>query len=401
MSQQRKVTSYKTLRGLVSRLRDDFKQSDFVILYAYNGTCKTRLSMEFKDKGKTKVTSQLTDESGNALVDDKGRPLTTKSIVPDTLYFNAFTEDLFTWDNDLENDSDRVLKMNPDSNFLKGFKELALEERIANYLQRYAKFDFDIDYEKWTIAFSKLVKNPKYREGSPLPETITEENIKVSRGEQNIFIWCIFMSICELVLDGAEAYDWVKYLYIDDPISSLDDNNAIAVATDLTKLLLKGKDELGDFRIKTVISSHHSLFYNVVCNELKKESRKQYFLYRGKDDTFSIQTTEDTPFFHHVATLSELKTASDNGEVFTHHFNALRGILEKTSVFFGYNDFSDCIHGIEDEALFTRALNLLSHGRYSLYQPQKMGDDTKDLFTKILNGFLDRNKFSLPKLLDK
>lgn len=373
----RKVTSYKTLRNLVLRLQDDLKQSDFVLLYAYNGTGKTRMSMEFKDAQKRK---------------NKGQS--------DTLYFNAFTEDLFTWDNDLENDSARVLKMNPDSNFLKGFEQLALEKRIANYLQRYATFDFDIDYDKWTIAFSKQVKNPKHREGNSEPEYITAENIKISRGEQNIFIWCIFMSICELVLDGAEAYDGVKHLYIDDPISSLDDNNAIAVACDLTKLLLKGKDELGDFYVKTVISSHHSLFYNLVCNELKKERRKQYFLYRRKDDAFSIQTTEDTPFFHHVATLSELKSAADTGEVFTHHFNALRSILEKTSVFFGYNDFSDCIHGIDDDELFNRALNLLSHGRYSLYQPQKMGDDTKDLFAKILNGFLDRNKFNLPKLLN-
>jgi hypothetical protein len=33
--------------------------------------------------------------------------LATKS---DTLYFNAFTEDLFHWDNDLENDMTRVLQ---------------------------------------------------------------------------------------------------------------------------------------------------------------------------------------------------------------------------------------------------------------------------------------------------
>ena len=30
----------------------------------------------------------------------------------DTLYFNAFTEDLFYWDNDLEYDTERVLKIN-------------------------------------------------------------------------------------------------------------------------------------------------------------------------------------------------------------------------------------------------------------------------------------------------
>ena len=39
-------------------------------------------------------------------------------------------------------------------------------------------------------------------------------------------------------MDGAEAYNWVKYVFIDDPVSSLDDNNAIAVASDLSQLLI-------------------------------------------------------------------------------------------------------------------------------------------------------------------
>ncbi len=37
-----------------------------------------------------------------------------------------------------------------------------------------------------------------------------DSNIKVSRGEENIFIWCIFLAICELVIDGNEAYKWLS-----------------------------------------------------------------------------------------------------------------------------------------------------------------------------------------------
>jgi hypothetical protein len=44
--------------------------------------------------------------------------LATKS---DTLYFNAFTEDLFHWDNDLENDMTRVLQLK-ESKFFKVFE---------------------------------------------------------------------------------------------------------------------------------------------------------------------------------------------------------------------------------------------------------------------------------------
>ena len=34
-------------------------------------------------------------------------------------YFNAFTEDLFSWDNDLQDDWDRKLNINLESTFLK------------------------------------------------------------------------------------------------------------------------------------------------------------------------------------------------------------------------------------------------------------------------------------------
>ncbi|MFM9950351.1 MAG: AAA family ATPase [Saprospiraceae bacterium] len=366
MSGKPKVQPYKTLRKLAERLRDDLSSNDFVLLYAYNGTGKTRLSIEFKNKGK-------------------------KGDKRDTLYYNAFTEDLFSWDNDLKNDTERKLQINSDSNFFNGFKELSLEGRISTYLARYATFDFDIIYEdkernenkeneKWNIVFKK--DNESY--------------IKISRGEENIFIWCIFLAICEITMDGDEAYDWVKYIYIDDPISSLDDNNAIAVATDLSKLLNRANG-----KVKTVISSHHSLFFNVMCNEIKKLKHTRYFLHRNGAEGYGLQKTDDTPFFHHVALLSELKHAMETGDIKTYHFNSLRSILEKTSSFFGFNDFGKCIYGIEDEVLFERALNLFSHGAYSIYNPVQMGDDNKELFKRILQGFLERHKFDLPEILVK
>jgi hypothetical protein len=172
----------------------------------------------------------------------------------------------------------------------------------------------------------------------------------VSRGEQNIFIWCIFMAICERMLDGHESYLGKKYLYIDDPISSLDDNNAISVACDLAKLLRraatrKDADEK-PAPIKVIFSSHHALFFNVMCNEVGRKiddapsvDHRRYFLHRPSGDgTYTLQATEDTPFFHHVATLAELQRAADpkKGKLYTFHFNALRSVMEKTASFFGH-----------------------------------------------------------------
>lgn len=391
------IRTYQSLRKLVTRLRDDLNggNQDLILLYAFNRTGKTRLSMEFKNAGKRK---------------SKKNP----QGIADTLYFNAFTEDLFIWDNDLDGDTVRQLKLNPDSNFFNGLKDLALDETIAGYLDRYADFDFDIDYTNWKISFSKEFL--RQRRGAD-PERITETNIKISRGEQNIFIWCLFMALCERLLDGHASYQSFKYLYIDDPISSLDDNNAIGVACDLAKLLRRAarrREESGAAApIKVVFSTHHALFFNVICNEIGRPkedepsvAHRRYFLHRQDAECFyTLRGTEDTPYFHHVATLAELQRAADpqKGKLYTFHFNALRSVMEKTASFFGHADISFCLKALnseEDRALYNRALNLLSHGKYAIHEPTEMGNDNKDLFRRILSDFLTTFQFALPELAD-
>lgn len=355
MSDAPKIVEYLNHAKMAERLRDDLRTKKIVLLFAYNGTGKTRLSKAFKDKGK-------------------------RGDQRDTLYFNAYTEDLFHWDNDLTNDAEYSLRINADSRFFSGLKELSLEAKIFAYLERYADFDFTIDYEQWRITFSRG----------------DDKNIKISRGEENIFIWCIFLAICELAIEGHQSYAWVKYLYIDDPISSLDDNNAIAVASDLCHLL----KSMGE-TLTAVVSSHHGLFFNVMWNELKRVNIKYvtYFYYRAlAEEKYSLQKTDETPFFHHVAMLSELEHAVATNQIYTHHFNVLRSIMEKTAVFFGYKDFSGCIHGLDDTVLYARALNLLSHGKYSIYQPREMVDDTRELFKQIFSSFMEKYHFEIPKL---
>lgn len=378
MSTSPKINKYANLKTLARKLRDDLGGVELILMYAYNRTGKTRLSMEFKDEGKRKNNG-----------------------TPDTLYFNAFTEDLFTWDNDLDGDAVRQLQLNPNSTFFNGLKDLALDETIAGYLDSYADFDFDIDYATWKVSF---------RKGDA-------ENIKISRGEQNIFIWCVFMAICERMLDGHVSYQSKKYLYIDDPISSLDDNNAIAVACDFAQLLRRAasrKDQNGaPAPIKMVFSSHHALFFNVMCNEIgrakegePKVTHKRYFLHRpNRDDGYTLRTTDDTPFFHHVASLSELQLAAapNTGKLYTFHFNALRSIMEKTASFFGHADISFCLKALtheDDRALYNRALNLLSHGKYAIHEPTEMGEDNKALFRRILDDFTTTFQFDLPDILE-
>ncbi|MCF1753179.1 AAA family ATPase [Mariniradius sediminis] len=394
MSGIKKIYGYKTLRNVGVRLRDDLNDHNYVLLYAHNGTGKTRLSVEFKNISKRKK----------------------RNPVIDTLYFNAFTEDLFTWDNDLDNDEHRVLLLNKYSKFFGGIEDLDIENKIRPILHYYSNFNFRIDFNyikpsesdkedpesHWAVRF--------IREELVNGVAQNVEKIKVSRGEENLFIWCFFLAIYQLAIDGAEGYDWVKYVYIDDPISSLDENNAIALACGLATMIDSGIyqeiEEAGqkkkvekERKVKVILSTHHSLFFNVMYNELKMKG-KTYFLHLTSPQNYRLQNTDDTPFFHHIALLSELQKVATSEVIHTYHFNGLRTVMEKAVSFFGYNKIDEVIHGLEDEVLYHRAVQLLSHGKYSIFAPSPMTEDNKDLFKKILKGFVDKYQFKIPGIFN-
>lgn len=367
--------TFPNLDALAAHLRHELENKKFILLYAYNGTGKTRLSMAFKDIGK----------QGEAR---------------DTLYFNAFTEDLFIWDNDLEGDRYRILKLNEKSRYFKGLASTELDTRIRSLLDRYADFDFRIDSE--TDKDSKLTKAEVvfFRdEDKDMGDDDDEGDtfgIKISRGEENIFIWCFFLAILQLTLDGHLDYQWVKYIYIDDPISSLDEHNAIVVGNHLVQLYREAKRH-----VPTVISTHHALFFNVLHYEIKTHfgRQSQYMLKRDKSsgDYRLEEQKGDTPQFYHVSALAELWEMAKGEKISTYHFNVLRSILEKTAFFHGYGHFSNCIKKDANDAegiLHQRFVDILSHGKYSMYEPVDMQEQTRDYFREILRGFLERHHFN-------
>jgi hypothetical protein len=390
------IANFNSLTELAAEFRrylegDHRPLKDVILFYAHNGTGKTRLSMEFKTIGK---------------VDDN----------PDTLYYNAFTEDLFYWDNDLDSDERRVLLLNKHSKFFGGIRDLDIDNKIRPILQNFSNFNFitDFNYIKpgdadkaspethWAIRFIR----------EELIDGVIQnvENIKVSRGEENLFIWCFFLAIYQLAIDGAEGYDWVKYVYIDDPISSLDENNAIALACSLATMVESGlfqeiedagekkKVEKGR-KVKVVLSTHHSLFFNVMYNELRLK-KKTFYLHSNNSQDYRLQDCDDTPFFHHIALLSELKKVADSEVIHTYHFNGLRTVMEKAVSFFGYNRIDEVIDGLEDDVLFHRAVQLLSHGKYSIFAPSPMTPDNKDLFKKYSRDLLRNISLGFQKFLN-
>ena len=376
---------FPDLPALAKDLRDELQSKKFVLLYAYNGTGKTRLCTEFKNLGK-------------------------KDGQRDTLYFNAFTEDLFSWDNDLEGDRRPVLKLNEKSRFFRGLATMEMDNRIRLLLHRYADFDFRIDStidRDGNLIKAEIVFFSKRREKLAGDDgELEEESIKISRGEENIFIWCFFLVILQFALDGTEEYKWVNYVYIDDPISSLDEHNAIVVANHLVQVYREAKRQLS-----TVVSTHHTLFFNALHYETKNYLTKAPVKYRLSQHALKRDRRAggyiledqrgDTPQFYHVSALADLCDLAREGNLSTYHFNLLRSIMEKTAFFLGYGHFSASIKKSADDAegiLHQRFVDILSHGKYSIYEPVEMGEQTREYFLTILRGFVDRHPFN-PELV--
>lgn len=362
------IKKFSSLDDISTHLREQLTRKQYVLLFAYNGTGKTRLSMSFKEHGK--------QEGGR-----------------DTLYFNAFTEDLFSWDNDLDGDSCRELRLNTKSAFFKGLFELEMDSRVRQFLSRYTDFDFKIlekEFDGEDIVYVSFERQVLI-EGRV--ETVAD--IKISRGEENIFVWCFFLAIVQLAFDTEgpdEPYSWVKYILIDDPVSSLDENNLVFLACDLVNMLLD--NEHGK---KIAISTHHSLFFNVLSNELKgklgrgweKDLTQYHLSYDNGSLVYSLREEKsDTPYLYHLSLIEEMTKAVQVKQIKTYHFNMLRSILEKTSAFFGYKNFTDCIEDDEKSQVYSRFLNLFSHGKDSFFSHAEPGDEQKRIFEEMLDVYL-------------
>lgn len=350
------------LEDVAVELRDSSK--NIKLVYAFNGTGKTRLSMLFKNL----IQPQIDIEAG-------------ANFLKKILYYNAFTEDLFTWDNDLENGSERKLLINVNSEWIK--KIITIEgdsARIVEKFQDYVLEDKEDISEKIEAEFNADVTAVSFRRSY---QGNLSENIKISRGEESNFIWSVFYILMEFIIEQRSSeedrrtheYDELEYIFIDDPVSSLDDRRIIDVALDLA-YLLKESDK-NDTGLKFIITTHHALFFNVLFNELKKSSSK--FLLKKTNQKYLLNSQDnDAPFAYHLMLVDELKKAIAEDRVEKYHFNLLRNLLEKTATFLGYKNWGACVilrdedGNLEEPAPYIRRINLHSHSAHSDYETRAL-----------------------------
>lgn len=332
------------------------------LIYAFNGSGKTRLSRVFKE-----------------LIAPKN-PETEEETKIKILYYNAFTEDLFYWDNDLDNDTDRKLKIQPNSYTNWILVEQGQEPNVTSHFQRYTNDKLTPRFNQQFIIKDKDnndVTVPAYSEvrfSFERGDDSGSDFVKISKGEESCFIWSVFYSLLEQtisVLNEAEVanretdqFNDLQYVFIDDPVSSLDDTHLIELAVNIAELIKSSQSE----KLKFIITTHNPLFYNILYNEFNRVKKtKKWRLEKLIDGTFSlVEQSSDSPFSYHLFLLSELEKAiQPPNEIQKYHFNFLRNILEKTSTFLGYNKWEDLLPQESREAYYRRIINLSSHSKHN------------------------------------
>lgn len=356
------------------------------LIYAFNGVGKTRLSREFKER----IAPKNGDEA--EMVE-----------LPRTkiLYYNAFTEDLFYWDNDLIEDSSPILRIQPntftdwvlrdqgqDQNVIANFQQYADDKLTPRFNPEYTTKDKD-GKEIVIRAFSEVTFSQERGDDD------LSENIKISKGEESNFIWSLFYTLLDQVIsvlnvpepDDRETnqFDQLQYVFIDDPVSSLDENHLIQLAVNLGQIIKTSESGL-----RFVISTHNPLFYNVLYNEVSAKSG--LILNRLDDGTFELEEKKgdsNKSFSYHLHIKYLIEQAINNNGVQRYHFALLRNLYEKTANFLGYRSWSDLLPG-DKKAYASRIMNFYPHNTLSneeIAEPTPPEKEMVGLLLRNLNKY--------------
>lgn len=229
------------LSQIAKQIKD--ASENIILIYAFNSTGKTRLSVEYKE------VARNTD----------GRQT--------GVYYNAFSEDLFVWDNE-----HTKLDIVPSSlnQYHCQLSELDVMEKLKPYNPKYDfLFKTHDNPEQGFVSISFFMKDDDSR-----------QPVKISRGEERIFIWCFFLALIEVDSWTGEQSD---YFFIDDPVSSMDDHNIFITAFTLMNLIEHHYEKK-----KIIITTHHIGLSTILCDWLSKGEKANKFkaTRRGEKDKY-------------------------------------------------------------------------------------------------------------------
>lgn len=364
----------RSLTEIAQTLKDANKKVQ--LIYAFNGMGKTRLSREFKQLISPKLeTDEETEEE--------------ESSRTKVLYYNAFTEDLFYWDNDLQEDAERRLKIQPNAFTQWVLAEQGQEPNIIANFQHYANDkltpNFNPDFSEVTFSLER-------------GDDERAENLKISKGEESNFIWSVFYSLFEQVISVLNVveprdretgrFDDLEYVFIDDPVSSLDENHLIELAVNLSTLIKSSQSGL-----KFIITTHNPLFYNVLYNELK--NKDCYLLSLFEDGTFELEEKKgdsNHSFSYHLYLKQTIEQAVEQNNIQKYHFTLLRNLYEKTASFLGYQRWSALLPD-DKQVYLNRIIQFTSHSTLSNEAVAEPTEPEKQTVKYLLDNLIDNYNF--------
>lgn len=337
-----------------------------VVIYAFNATGKTRLSYEL-------TLEQNENETIEALC------------------YNAIIEDFFTWDND-----ENKMYLLKNSWIFEFIKDEGLDRRICDNFSMFT----DVRLQPLFIFDTGEIQ---------FRLTTGDDNglqlIKISKGEETLFKWSVYFTIVqyaiEILSDNEEdrstsKFNNLKCIIIDDPISSLDDYKIYTLSMQIIELMKDIHNK--NLNIKFLITTHHSMFYNIIHNALRNRKDKTLFgfMYNTNEGVeFQALSYNEHPLTHHICTLTEINESLYSNNLQKKHFNMLRSILEKFSVFLGHNHWEDLFGDYDRLEVFKRLINMNSHEKYFEFDSGRLTQEQIDIFKDGYEFFKNKYKFKI------
>ncbi|MCY4233568.1 MAG: AAA family ATPase [Bacteroidetes bacterium] len=352
------------LENIASELRDH--TANIQLVFAFNSVGKTRLSLAYQDLCK--------DENGNHT----------------GIYYNAYSEDLFVWENDSKT-SKYNCRLNVLTSDLSALHGNLYERNILEKLEPY-RISFDFSLEMHSNVEEGIQFFTFYPKGKKSDENLS---MKISRGEERIFIWCFFLAMME-VEGWADVQS--QYIFIDDPVTSLDDHNIYVTALTLYDLI-----ELHSDKRKIIITTHHVGLLSILSDWLKKGEKSSKYdnntavrTLSRKHETLSLETRRNDVFLYHLQLLQILERDRNNDNLKAYHFALLRQVLETISSFLGVGRISYTLEqiGFKNADEIARIMNTLSHRKVYYYDSDHLVPDSLELFHEILDKLNSTFKFS-------
>lgn len=350
----------------INEIAEQLKEvSEYIVcLYAFNATGKTRLSVAYKDITKA--------ENGGKHAG---------------VYYNAYSEDLFDWDNDEDNDNSNIKLDIKRSTLNKLLYSLLTEESVLEELSAFNpsyKFRFNQNADP-EIGIESITFFIDGDEGT---------SIKISSGEVRIFIWCVFLALFKI--EGwADKQD--AHFFIDDPVSSLDDNNIFLTADTIMQLV---EDNFETDR-KIILTTHHIGLFSVMYDRLNygeksgrySKNSKSFMLKRQGEELELKEITKEVFLFH--LHLFQVLDEARKTQLYTYHFVLLRQLLENIVSFLGKSQIKFVLQEIKvdkpEETI--NMLNSLSHKKVFVPQFNEMNEKEVEVFIEIFEKLLVKYNF--------